>query len=501
MGNAPASTLSEIEWLFARDGTLTGKDAQGKWLLGNSLPMRTAKRMLRKLQCAQSVACFLDVPHAAFLKEALRKLNRNQGIVAVVPDAERLNQILHCENFSTEIGTRLWFATGEDWDQSLAEIFQNHPGLSTPSTFIRTSFTDESALQTMISRAQKVFAAENARRGQIIQENLRAGSKRTERICLFAPSMFRLWDPAALVLSEMLPGVRFDPDQPVNSAPLGLSLAVRDCDAIVAANVAQADAQGIVPEDKAWITWVTRPIIPAYTGAKRDSLLLADESWTQTARHAGWPEKQLAVAAWPQIFSRATPSRGNYLTMISDTTTVAAEPDHFELSSHALLWETIRQQLSKNPFDLREDPGQYLVRWLERCQVARDGLDIKAFIEELIIPTYQQSIVKLLSQNGLSVRCFGAGWEQIESCASHVGGKISDMDQMEEAVGGAAALIHASPMTFAHPIEGMGRVVISTACSNEKAFIADALRAARGELALPRSRGTSISAEMILARI
>jgi hypothetical protein len=299
----------------------------------------------------------------------------------------------------------------------------------------------------------------------------------------------------------MLRGVRFDPDQPENSAPLGLSLAVRDCDAIVAANVARADAQGIVPEDKAWITWVTRPIIPAYSGAKRDSLLLADESWTQTARQAGWPEKHLAVAAWPLIFSRMAPSRRNYLAMISDTASVVAEPDHFELSSHALLWETIRQQLSKNPFDLREDPGQYLMRWLERCKVARDGLDAKAFIEELIIPTYQQSIVKLLVQDGVAIRCFGAGWEQIESFAAQAGGKISDMDQMEEAIGGAAALIHASPMTFAHPIEAMGRVVVSTACSNEKAFVGDALRGVRGELSPPRSRGTAISAEMILARI
>jgi hypothetical protein len=503
--NLPAMPeVNELTWVYGRDGALTCKTMDGQWLLGNSLPRRTGERMLRDLRISQSVCCFLDVPHAAFLKAALERLSNNQAMIAVVPDAERLSILLHCEDFSEAVrGRRLWVAGGEDWLGALAKIFLNHPGLPTPNSFIRTSLTEETALQTMIACAQEIFATETKRRGEMIADYARSSSVRLpgkqKQICLIAPSVFRMWDPSAEVLAGILPARQFDPDEPTSASPLALAIAAADCDAVVTANIGRAEANGLVSLEWPWITWITRPMIPAYVGAKRDQLILADPTWCAAAKSLGWPAEQVTVAGWPQIFEAARP--GKYLALIANTTAVAIEPDHFELSSHALLWETIRRQLLDDPFEMQTEPGQYLARVLQQYNVSPDGLDQAAFIDQLIIPTYLQSVAKILLRSGCPLRLFGNGWSEMDEFSLHSGGEIADISSMREAVAGSAALVHAWPVRYAHPVQAMGRPVIHAAGANLMSFVRNARLAMNSQLPEPVQSSPVISAEMILGRV
>jgi hypothetical protein len=496
--------MEGLTWMWGRDGALTCKTADGQWLLGNSLPRRTGERMLRDMRVSQSVCCFLDVPHAAFLKAALQKLSKNQGMIAVVPDAERLNILLHCEDFSEAVrGRRLWVAGGEDWMGELAKIFLDHPGLPTPNSFIRTSLTEETALQNMIARAQEIFTAETKRRNEMIADYARGSSERLPRkqkqICLIAPSVFRMWDPSTQVLAGMLTARRFDPDEPTSASPLALARAAAECDAVVAANIGRAEANGVVSPEKPWITWITRPMIPAYVGTKRDQLLLADPAWCAAAKSLGWAEEQITVAGWPRIFDPTPP--GKYLALIANTMAVTIEPDHFELSSHALLWETIRRQLLDDPFEMQTEPGQYLGHLLQRCNVSPDGLDQTAFIEQLIVPTYQQSVAKILLRSACPLRLFGTGWSEIDEFKAHSGGGVEDISSMRKAVAGSAALVHAWPVRYAHPVEAMGRPVVHAAGANLMSFVRNARLAMNSKLMEPVQSLPAISAEMILSRV
>lgn len=502
MGKPEDDFSAGITWLFCRDGSLTCKTENGQWLVGNSLPMRTAERMLRDLDVSESVSCFLDVPHAAFLKLALGRLQPNQAIIAVVPDEVRLTLLLHCEDFSADIErNRLCFAAGEEWPARLCEIFSDHPGLPTPSTFIRTSLTEDGALQEMIAKAQTVFATENVRRKKAMAEQLRATnaapSNNNKSLCVISPSMFRLWDFSAAVLAKMLVAKRFDPDNPASASPLALAIAAKECDAIVAANIARAD--GVFPMDRPWITWITRAIIPSYISGTPDQLLLADPAWQTAARQAGWPVGNIAVAGWPPASSPR--ALGKDLVVIADTVPVEAEPEHFELSSHALLWETIRLGLEKNPFDLRDNPGAYLFDLLKRCNVSADGLDQVLFIEKLIVPAYQQAIGRLLVRSELPVRFFGRGWGQLAEFAPYAGAEITSKSAFDHALAQARVLVHISPMNTAHPISAMGLPVLYSAGADEAIFLRHVTGAAADQLRIPPASSHPICAELIYSRI
>ena len=84
-------------WIFARDGALTFMLANDRWWAGCSVPKQAARFMLKNMEVPGNVACFLAPTHAAQLRVALDKLESQQAIVAIVPDAQTLSVILHCD--------------------------------------------------------------------------------------------------------------------------------------------------------------------------------------------------------------------------------------------------------------------------------------------------------------------------------------------------------------------------------------------------------------------
>src|SRR4051794_4190866 len=129
--------VQAVEWLFARDRSLTALNSDGQWFSGCSLPLRSARAMLPKLSITGTTGCLIAPPHAAPIHIALELLQPNQAVVALLDDTAALQTILHLHDFSQDIsGHRLFFAAGGEWAAPLEDLFLQNPGLPVPMSFI-----------------------------------------------------------------------------------------------------------------------------------------------------------------------------------------------------------------------------------------------------------------------------------------------------------------------------------------------------------------------------
>src|SRR6266581_172687 len=150
----------DLEWVFARDGTLTALE-NGKWCGGCSVPSKAAEELLRTLHITAPVACFLAPSHAAQIAFALTQLGPEQAIIVIMPGVREIALALHCHDFSADISShRLWFAAGEDWARQMSQILEANPGLPIPQQFIRTALLGEDVSGPLIATAQKIFTHE-----------------------------------------------------------------------------------------------------------------------------------------------------------------------------------------------------------------------------------------------------------------------------------------------------------------------------------------------------
>jgi hypothetical protein len=81
---------TDVEWVFARDRTLTALYSSSEWWSGCSIPMRAAEAILARLDVKGSVGCFLAPRHWAFIRTALSKLRPEQAVIAIIPEIQDL---------------------------------------------------------------------------------------------------------------------------------------------------------------------------------------------------------------------------------------------------------------------------------------------------------------------------------------------------------------------------------------------------------------------------
>lgn len=444
----------DVEWVYGRDGVLTARRG-AEWLSGNSLPLKSAHSMLVRLELGAPVACFLNPTHATQLRVALERMTLAQSLIAIVADVEELRLVLGCEDFESEIAAgRLWFVVGTQWPAQLASLFVENEGLPTPGQFIRTGLTPAEALDGMIATAQEIFSKENARRAQRVNEiNADAGSR--TGICVVVGSLFRLWDDAGQVLTQMAVGNGWsllNVDEPTTSSAVALARKTAASRAVIVVNAGRAQLPGISQACRV-ITWLTTPRIPAYHPG--DGLLVAHPSWKDAALEAGWPADRVEVAAWPAQTRRG---KGQYLALIADTSSLATPP--FDLSSHRVLWEMIASELDQNPFACGINLARYLAARIHRAGIAPETIDQNRFIDRLIVPAHQQSLARQLAKARIDLRLFGHGWEQIPDLGRFARGPVSTREDLAALLDGAAALLHAWPGAIGHPVESCGRPLV-----------------------------------------
>lgn len=330
-------------WCLGRDGSLTGRWADGQWIGGCSVPTAAARAMLSTLTSNDQPALFLEPTWAAHLVEALNRVKPQQPVLAIVNRVQDLWLMLHCHDFSAALESgRLWLLTGQTWQADFQKLLETHEALPTPSIFIRTNASDEALTNQLMADARSVLQAEGIRRQQqmtlLIQQLPTAPVDTLCRLVVAGPMQFRLWDDASRMLAgHLIPDIvsprgtsihssaepaevaqgthhaivagaqpvaieLYDTDQPASSSTLGLARAISRSDAILTAGTGRSDLPAVAPLHKPWMTWVTTARIPSPVfGAAQDRLLLADEQWRSKAKAAGWQDSQLSVIGWPAV--------------------------------------------------------------------------------------------------------------------------------------------------------------------------------------------------------
>lgn len=469
-----------VEWVFGRDGALTARTPDDRWWQGCSIPRLAAESMLKSVQLAGSVACFLAPRHAAQLRFTLDRLQPRQAVIALLPEAADLWTILHCDDFTADLsGNRLWFVTGGSWQRDLGQLFEDHPGLATPTQFIRLTNTPQEQVDALVAAAQRIFGDAMTSRSEAlrrVREAARPRPGQMTRVCVVAPSQFRLWDDAGQLLREVadgIPGIdreRFDPDDPASSSPLALARAASGCDVLLSANTARSDLPHVVPDGVPWVTWLTVPRVPA-PGGPLDRLIVYDPATRDAALAAGWQPARVHVGGWPVVEPGPAPGQP-CVAVIADTVELTTPRDVEDFSSHRLVWEAIRDELLRDPFVLH-DVHAYLARHLAKLSIDPGSIDSARFIDGLVVPAYQQGVARLLAKEGLPLRLWGAGWERCESLRHLAAGPVRSREMLRDVLGRASAVVHPWPIASSHPLEACGRPILRPLGQRRERFVRD----------------------------
>jgi hypothetical protein len=437
-------------WIFARDGYLTARSGAG-WLTGCSVPLRTARQLLQKLDLIGTLGCFLNPNHAAQIRAALEKIQPVQALVAIIPNSANLRLLFHCDDFSAEIAAaRLFFVAGPDWPDQLGALFEKYPGLPLPQQFLRTSLLDDSEMSDLSTEAQRIISTETSRRSKKMAEIISQHERptRTGRIVVLAGSRFNLGDLSNVALRQALPEddrsfITFDPDHPLTAGPLALAEAAADADALVAADLFRADLPNVISRRTAWLTWITTGRITAPDAqCSRDGLLLADPTWRQGALNAGWPAARIQIAGWPQIVPPAPVGNSPpVLGILTDTRTIEIPQKVRDFSSQHLLWEYVEDELTRDPLALGDDPDRYLNSRMARFNIRDEKFERGIFFDHLIAPAYKRGLTLFLMKNGIRLALFGRGWNEMTEFKSCAMGPIENLADMTRAVSQCHAIL------------------------------------------------------------
>ncbi|HLL88557.1 MAG TPA: hypothetical protein VK324_04585, partial [Tepidisphaeraceae bacterium] len=458
--------------------------------------------------------CLLAPRHGAQVRAVLDLIGPEQAVLVIQPDWRALRVALHTTDLSSDLtARRLWFAAGSDWAAALEALLGDHPGLPVPARFVRLADLEDTA-DPLIATAQPVFSREIHRRAELITARRaawvpRGAAASFPRLCVIAPAAFRLWRDAPHALTEALArttpqhvAVRYDAvdtDCPATSSPLAVQAAALASDAVVAADVARSDHPNLLPAGLPWLTWVTTSRMPAFDpAAAHDRLLLADAAWRSKAAEAGWPADRVCIAAWPVAPTTAAPPAAD-LVLIADVTDLSVPESVEEFSSHRLLWEAIRDELTANPFALTTDVASYLAARMRKQNLTADDphLDRKRFVDDLILPAYAQGLARTLIGAGAAPALYGHGWAALPAFAAHARGPLRTRADFSAATRAAAALVRPWPFDYCPHLSATGRPVIRAAGS-KTGFLTHARDALAGSLSPDAPQSPALSAEIVL---
>ena len=100
-------------------------------------------------------------------------------------------------------------------------------------------------------------------------------------------------------------------------------------------------------------------------------------------------------------------------------------------------------------------------------QIDDGNFNASLFINHLILPAYARSICRILLEAGLTVKCWGRGWNEIEEFRAHAGGPVTSRQQMLDLIEKSTALLHPWPAGI-HPIDSASRPLLRAQGGREK---------------------------------
>ena len=480
-GELPA-TPPNIEWLYARDGTLSARISPGAWLGQCSLPLRAAAELLADLSAPGRVSLLLYPTHAAQVGTILERLTAQQAVISIHETLFDAACALACQDFSPAIRAgRLYITAGPQWPTQLAQLLASHPGLPAPQQYLRTALLPAEAGQRLMEAAGRVLDA-HAQHSTVLIEQLRQSLRPQPDgpMLLLAGSAFRPWDLATPALVAILrnnvaiPHSLLDIDRPDRSSPAALLAALQGHRALLTAEITRSNLPQSFSADLPLVTWLLYGQIPlASSAGPQDRLIVASHELQRRARQGGWSAQRVLLAVPPPPTFQ---TEGSHLGIIAGYVDLDPAKHGFQLSSHRLLFEAIGDELLKNPLALCTNVMDYLTSRAAQLNLRPENLDLPLFIERLILPVYARGIARLLLSRGLPVRLIGARWESDDQLrASHAGNPHS-REELCVAIGQCAALVDVWPVDHPPPLPLFGRPVLPTADQSESQLV----QAARG---------------------
>jgi hypothetical protein len=188
--------------------------------------------------------------------------------------------------------------------------------------------------------------------------------------------------------------------------------------------------------------------------------------------------------------------------LIADVTEMLPPEAETNLSSQRLLWEFIRDELIRDPSACEGDPAVYLSARARKFAVDEESLNPARFFDELILPASAIGLARVLIANGLPVKIWGTGWDKRPEFAKVHGGAIRSMSELSAAAGQCAAIVHAWPTTWSHPIDALGKPVIRRRGRGMDGLIRSARAAISGVAASAEPAATEkLSREGLMRRL
>ena len=447
-----------VDFCTGVDGSDTAK-RDGRFFAGCSVPRRAAELMVRKEIWKGRSLCLIVPTHGQQIAVVLERLGPTRALIVVPNAPDDLADFLTCVDFTAAIAAgRLLFASDAD---ALEQLFVLHRGLAVPSQIVRLPDADATSVARVMPWAQATLSKLAGEHGQRLQAaaNRRGTGVRSPRPAMLVGRQFRVWVDAGDTLASVgLDASVIDTDSPGAAADAFLAERAADAAAVITANTPRP-AWALSP--RPWVTWLTRPKIPAFNSSfARDVLLLADSAWLSLAERAGWPAARLAVAGWP--VQHHVPTPGGPLALIADLPSLETPADLEESSGLKLIWEAIRDELPRDPFAVGDDATAYVRRAPGRLGLAAmDELPVERFVADLVGPAYLLGVAKWLAGENIALTLHGNGWQHEAALTGAWRGPIDSRSDLARVAGAACGLVDAFIQTT-HPVRALSLPRVST---------------------------------------
>jgi hypothetical protein len=456
----------DVEWLFARDGSLSARHIDGEWVGGQSVPRLAAQRLYGKFVLSGSTGALLAPTHAQQMVRVLDRTSARQAVIAIIPGETTAGILMSCADFSQAIlDRRLWIAVGPDWRVELKAILDTNDGIAPISMMIRVPGLNQHELDLVQKSCDQTLATHNqAHRHLVSMIHAKPRSpNRPATSALVVGGAFELWNDGPSMLGELaarstLRCEVLDSSRPDQSSALRLARRAEANDAIVMANVGRADLANIVPDNVPWVTFATHRVPGFVASAPMDVVVVVDEASRERATLAGWPAAQVRFAVEPvDVLPLET---GAGAAVIADCPVIVMPQSIHDMSSHRLAWEWVEQTLSADPLALGGAFGGAIDPLLQaaatKAGVPAESMPVDVLRDQLIAPLFVREMTRQLVRRA-GLRVFGQGWDQLPDVASAWRWSVGSKDELKAALKQSAVLVDLWPTQSTHRVRRVGR--------------------------------------------
>jgi hypothetical protein len=97
---------------------------------------------------------------------------------------------------------------------------------------------------------------------------------------------------------------------------------------------------------------------------------------------------------------------------------------------------------------------------MRRMDISPDGFPVHRFVDQLIVPAYQQGVARALLRAKRPLALHGDGWQRIAEFLPNAHGPVASRADFAKRLASSPSLVHVWPTRHAHPVEYTGRPVV-----------------------------------------